>query len=155
MTGEVRLRLLAAVASALAVAPLAVFCRHVLMNSKPYKLTFRPLAEALSALGPWLAAVILLSAILVAIILDRRVLVLSPILAVVAAAGIALAAVQATFGGVDYGSSEYPVGHDFGIGTVAADFSALVRQESLRGLGIAAAGTAVLSILTWRKWRAS
>jgi hypothetical protein len=155
MTAEVRFRLLAAVASALSVAPLASFCSGVLMDSKPYKMTFRPLAEALSALGPWLLVVILLSAILVAIVLDSRVLVLSPVLAVVVAAGIALAAVQATFGGVHYGSSDDPVGHDFGIGTVAVDFSALVRQEFLRGLGIAAAGTAVLSILTWRKRRAS
>jgi hypothetical protein len=154
MVAGMKMRALSGLASVLSVSLFAALARHELINSKPYKITARPLAEALAALGPWLVAVIFATAVLVALAIHRRLIVFSPLVAVVAAGCVALAGFQATFALSIAQLSDYPIGGDFGLGTVASDFASFVRRESLRGLGIALAAVAGLALASGRLRRA-
>lgn len=155
MDSERRLRFVAATGSVLAVSPLAIFARHVLIHSKPYRETFRPLSESLSALGVWVPALVFGSAVLVVLGVRGLLVVLSPVVAVLVGAGVALAAFQVAFGLVPWSDTEFPAGHDLGVGTVAATFTSLVQQQVVRGLLLGVVAAAVLASMVRRERRAN
>ncbi len=155
MNSKLRLRVAAAAGSIVAVAPLAVLARHDLIHSKPFRETFRPLAESLSALGQWMPVLVFGAALLVVLGSRGRALVVAPVAAVLIGASVALAAFQVACGRVLWSDSDFPAGHDLGVGTVAAAFTSLVREQMLCGLLPGVVAVAVLAYMVWKEHAAA
>lgn len=144
--------LLAALPTALA---LAYFVHHDLVHSYPFKMGYRPLAQALADSALWVAVAIVLAAIAGVLLLRDDLLSTSPLVAYASGLVVAILTLFWISSAVVAGAEDVEVGGDFGLAEVQSGFFELAASKTVLVLMLAAGSAAALLLTRKRWWRAS